>query len=162
MKPPVFPESFYKHCPKVQSAKDFHKKFQVEDEFVEQDWAECAFVNAGVGKECENCKKFLTRPFTNHKVDEEFLPLIEKFYDDLEAYEKSLEKEKLDDQLPEHICYQVNLDGDDLVAFIKVFRSFVWTYDRDDKIDLDLRLKISQKLKDLEARYFELSGEFLE
>jgi hypothetical protein len=161
MKPPVFPESFYKHCPKVQSAKDFHKKFQVGDEFVEQDWAECAFINAGCGKKCENCSKFLGRPFLGHAVDEEFLPLIEKFYDDLEAYEKSLETEKLDDQVPEHICYQVNLDGDDLVAFIKVFRNFIQTSSMYEKISFSLRMKIIQKLKDLEARYFELSGEFL-
>lgn len=87
-KPPVFPESWYKHCPKVLEAKDWYSRLAPEETFEEADHAECAFRPAGAGLECENCRKFITRPFLNHKVDEEFLPLIEQFYRDMDQYEE--------------------------------------------------------------------------
>tara|TARA_R100001509_G_C4712205_1_gene163728 strand:- start:74 stop:397 length:324 start_codon:yes stop_codon:yes gene_type:complete len=94
---PEFPKDFYKHCPKVQDAKSWHQQFDKEDEFDPEDYAECAFNRAGMGMECENCRKFLTRPCEHHPVDAEFLPKIEQFYQDLEAYDAA-EKAKSEGQ----------------------------------------------------------------
>jgi len=113
-KPSVFPKSFYKHCPKVQEAKYYHKIFEAKDEFIEEDWAECAFVNAGFGKECENCGKFLTRPFNGYTVDEEFLPLIEKFYKEMEEWENRPEEDE--------VCLELNIDTDELTGLIIALR----------------------------------------
>lgn len=51
-------------------------------------FAECAFHQAGCGMLCEACDLHLTRPFLGHKVDEEFLPQIERYYRDLAEYER--------------------------------------------------------------------------
>ena len=85
MNPPEFPKAFLKHCPKVLEAKEWHERLGA-GEVDPEDYAECAFHNAGAGKECENCNKFLTRPFQGHKVDEEFLPQIEEFCRKLDEY----------------------------------------------------------------------------
>lgn len=87
MNQPVFPSSFFNHCPKVIEAKAWHRHLNVEPVDIES-YADCAFINAGNGKLCENCNKFLTRPFLNLKVDEEFLPLIEEYYRKLNEYDK--------------------------------------------------------------------------
>lgn len=92
MKPPVFPEAFLKHCPKVLEAKDWHGRLGVEGDV--EDYAECAFRPAGAGMECENCRKFLTRPFLHHEVDRQFLPQIEEFYRKLDEYESWMEEER--------------------------------------------------------------------
>ena len=99
MKPPVFPKAFLKHCPKVLEAKDWHKRLNVpttQDDL--EDHAECAFHDAGAGKECENCKIFLTRPYIGHKLDEEFLPQIEEFYRQLTEYDKWSEEQRKKDE----------------------------------------------------------------
>ena len=93
MKPPEFPKGFLKHCPKVLEAKDWHQRLNSGDVDPE-DYAECAFHNAGVGKECENCKLFMTRPFLGHKLDEEFLPQIEEFYRKMAEYDAWCEKQE--------------------------------------------------------------------
>lgn len=95
LKPPEFPKEFLKHCPQVIEAKDWHTRLGVEasDQDLES-YAECGFISAGSGMECESCKKFLTRPFCGHKVDEEFLPQIEEFYRQLDEYEKARKRQE--------------------------------------------------------------------
>lgn len=82
---PQFPQEFLKHCPKVESA------VRRGDEDPEV-FAECAFNPCGLGLMCESCKLHLTRPYTVHEVDREFLPLIERYYREADEYEKQ-EKE---------------------------------------------------------------------
>lgn len=154
---PEFPKEFYKHCPKVLEAKAWYKKLAPEEVFVEAEHAECAFNNAGFGKKCENCNAFLRRPFLGHKVDEEFLPLIEKFYDDLEAYEKSLKKGSMRDDF----CEELNLDGDELAGLIIALRWFNNTNEAKQQVDSQICLKTLAILAKLETRYFEVFKESL-
>ena len=78
---PEFPESFLPHCPEVKEAKR-------NNEPKPEQAAQCAFSSAGLGLRCEHCRLHLTRPFLNHEVDREFLPLIEQYYEDVRAWEK--------------------------------------------------------------------------
>lgn len=90
MQPPVFPAEFVlHHCPLVLEAREWRDVYDVPGE-PEDDaaFAQCAFIPAGRGQCCENCELHLTRPFCGHATDEKFLPQIEKYYEDLAAYEK--------------------------------------------------------------------------
>ena len=116
---PEFPKEFYKHCPKVLEAKAWYKKLAPEEVFVEAEHAECAFIVKGCGMECENCNKFLTRPFLGHKVDEEFLPLIEKFYDDLDAYDAC--QKKIDIRIDHIIDPNLFESNESLVNFFHIY-----------------------------------------
>lgn len=101
MDAPVFPKEFVKnHCPKVLEARDWRKIYKVPDLTDEDDlaFAECAFQSAGCGMKCENCDKFLTRPFTHHKVDEEFLPKIEQYYKDMDVFERLQQKQRANEE----------------------------------------------------------------
>lgn len=152
---PEFPKEFYKHCPKVAEAKDWYKRLAPAEVFVESEHAECAFIPKGCGMECENCNKFLTRPFLGHKVDEEFLPLIEKFYNDLEAYEKSLKK----DSMRNEFCQELNLDAEELTGLIVALRWFRNTSEAMQQVNSEIRLKTLKMLDRLEERYFEIFKE---
>lgn len=94
---PTFPSEFYNHCPKATNAADLLRSVANAEEGVALSledlsvFAQCAFVKRGFGMLCESCGLFLTRPFTNHKVDEKFLPLIEKYYSDLAAWGTKVE-----------------------------------------------------------------------
>lgn len=81
---PEFPEEFVKHhCPKVLEYEEWGERFGVQCDGT--DMAECAFVRAGYGIECENCKLFLTRPMRTN-TEFLFLEKIEKFYEDMQEY----------------------------------------------------------------------------
>lgn len=92
---PEFPKEFIKnHCPKVKEARDWAKHFKSEEtEF--EDYAECAFHNAGCGIECESCNLFLTRPMRT-ETEFKFLERIEQFYVEMDELHKKEEKEKRD------------------------------------------------------------------
>jgi hypothetical protein len=94
MKEPEFPKEFLKHCPQVQDAKKMLEGYEPEIDKVALMYAECSFQRAGCGMACQSCKLFLRRPYLNHKLDEKFLPLIEKYYADCVEYDKYLETEK--------------------------------------------------------------------
>jgi len=147
-KMPVFPAAFYKHCPKVLEAKDWYKRLAPNEEFVKEDHAECAFHNAGAGMECENCRMFLTRPFLGHKVDEQFLPLIEQFYRDLEVYEKARMDEAIAEATPPRL--EANLDMDELLGTIVALRWFRNTPTMHEQVSLKVRAKTFKFLDQLE------------
>ena len=103
MEMPQFPQDFVKnHCPKVLEAKHWRQTYNVPGSSKEDDlqFAECAFRSAGVGMECENCNKFLTRPYTVHEVDRKYLPLIEDYYKRMEEYESKFNSgEKIQEEV---------------------------------------------------------------
>lgn len=81
---PEFPEEFVKnYCPKVLECREWGKHFGVMCDGT--DMAECAFVRAGYGMECESCRLFLTRPMRT-SAEFLFLEKIEKFYEDMQEY----------------------------------------------------------------------------
>lgn len=68
MDEPKFPQDFVdKHCPR-------------------REFAECAFIPAGVGLTCENCKIFVSSFPCLHEIDH-FYPSIRQYYDDIDKYE---------------------------------------------------------------------------
>ena len=89
---PEFPQDWYRHCPKVKTAKRWYKKLATLDDFDEEEHAQCEFKNAGNGKECVNCSVFLRRPFLGVELDKKFLPKIEEYYKKLEVYEEEMKK----------------------------------------------------------------------
>ena len=91
MEKPEFPKGWLDHCPQVKDAEHWHRRIAPQTIFHKEDYAECAFIKAGCGMECEVCEKFMTRPYNGVKLDETWLPQIEKYYEELEAYEKWLE-----------------------------------------------------------------------
>lgn len=97
MEQPKFPEEFVKnHCPKVLEARGWRKTLNAEgSDESDTDYAECAFVSAGAGMKCENCRAFLTRPFLGHEVDREFLPQIEEYYQKVKEYDDFLKQQEL-------------------------------------------------------------------
>lgn len=94
MNMPEFPKEFIiNHCPKVAEAKYYANLFQSCIDGDEESWAECCFEQRGNGMECQSCKLFLTRPFCGHRLDEVWLPVIEKFYRDSREYYELEQKE---------------------------------------------------------------------
>jgi len=155
-KMPVFPVEFYKHCLKVLDAKAWHSRLAPNEEFVEQDHAECAFIDAGLGKKCENCNLFLTRPFLGRKVDEEFLPLIEKFYRDIEDYDKSCNASTNKTPVQN---FKTDLDKDELLGTIAALRYFCNTPKLHDQVSPIVCSKIFNFLGKLETAHWELFGD---
>lgn len=92
---PEFPQDFVEnHCPLVLEARKYRKIYQVagnDDMF----FAECAFVPRGIGMQCESCGKFLTKPYCGRKVDEEFLPKIKDYYQQMDVFYKKEEELKM-------------------------------------------------------------------
>ena len=87
---PVFPQGFVEnHCSKVLEARSWRKHFNLPPD-AEDDaaHAECAFLRAGAGMECETCDLFLTRPVRT-EAEKIYLPLIEQYYKDVEKYDKA-------------------------------------------------------------------------
>lgn len=82
MEQPEFPKDFYQHCPKAIVAA---KNPEIGQENA-WEFAECAFVTAGVGLRCENCNLHLTTPSCGREVDEKFLPIIKDYYKRLDEY----------------------------------------------------------------------------
>lgn len=128
--PPVFPKDWYQHCPNVLEAKHWHEKLKLEEKFTNQDleeYAECDFRDAGIGKECENCGIFLTRPFLNHDLDKEFLPKIERYYREMEKYFEDLavwEKEQKENQSNSKPQIEPSLTYDEANLVIEILDSY--------------------------------------
>lgn len=106
--PPEFPRDFVRdHCRKVAKARAWRRHFnQPPDPEDDESHAECAFIPAGCGMECTECRLFLTRPFCGHKVDEEWLPRIEAYYRDLAAWEASQDAERADQDVEHQALMQ--------------------------------------------------------
>lgn len=94
--PPTFPRAFVRdHCPQVIEARQWHERLGVPlDDEEAAGYAKCAFRPAGCGMECQECRLFLTRPFCGKELDAEWLPQIEAYYRQLEAWE-------INDPIPE-------------------------------------------------------------
>ncbi len=90
MDKPIFPQEFIeKHCGSVREARYWRKHYHLppdpDDELAH---AQCEFYGQGSGLGCTNCDVWLRRPFLNNKVDEKWLPVLEKFYSDMKIWEK--------------------------------------------------------------------------
>ena len=146
---PKFPTDWYAHCPKVLEAKDWYNRLVPNQEFDPADHAECAFHNAGNGMECENCNRFLTRPFLNHEIDKEFLPKIEQFYRDLESYELEVSEQN------QSKIFVLDLDQEELEGLSV---SLLW-FRNEPKIHEQVNEQIRKKLFKLCDKVQELLSE---
>ncbi len=148
---PVFPKDWYQHCPKVLEAKEWYQRLTPNAEFVEENYAECAFHDAGSGKECENCRAFLTRPFAGHRVDEEFLPKIEQFYRNLEQYNLAIEQYEKD-LAKGKPSVTVMLDRQELEGLVVALRWFKNTPKMYEQVSSEVRNKVFGLLSFLEGQ----------
>lgn len=94
--PPVFPQDFIsKGCRQVREAALWRSRCGLPpDKEDSEAHADCAFVPAGYGMKCEMCNMFMTRPFCGHKLDEEFLPKIERYHHELAAWRDNQQQEE--------------------------------------------------------------------
>lgn len=90
MDEPKFPEGFVKEvCGAVKEARQYRKQFgNPPDPEEDEAYAQCDFRSQGFGLACTMCHVWLRRPYLGNKVDEEWLPLLEKYYKDFKEWDR--------------------------------------------------------------------------